>query len=660
MDLSKYAELFVTESREHLSALNESLLELERSPTAAEPVGAIFRAVHTVKGMSATMGYRAVSELAHEMESVLDHVRKGTLAVTRDVVDLLFAAADALEEAIERSARGEDDAVDVREMIAKLHAAAGGATARSEPGRRGVSGARGARRRAESRPSAPPAESPPDESSAGRLVRVRLSPETVLRGARAFVVVRRAEALGRVLEVDPPLAALQAEQFERDFSIRLESDADAERIAATLRAAGDVESVEVEGAAPASPPAPDRARPDEPRAPEERAPRGGGPELARRSAQFVRIDLRRLDTLMNLIGELVIARGRLTQIAGGLADPTLDETVAQASRLIGDLQEEIMRSRMVPVGQVFDRFPRLVRDTARAVGKEVSFSIQGKEIELDRSMLEEIGEPVMHLLRNAIDHGIEPPDVRVAAGKPREGHLTLSIARERSTVTVRVTDDGRGIDRTRVLQKAHEMGLVPPAATALSDDELVRLIGRPGFSTAERVTDLSGRGVGIDVVNTRVRSLGGSVEIRSAAGEGTTVTTRLPVTLAIVRALLARVADETYAVPLTHVSETVELAASARKQLKGRDVLLMRDDVLPLIEFRDLLHLPKAPAEPHQVIVLESGERRAALVVDELTGQQEIVVKTFDPVRDGLALFSGATILADGAPALIVDVASLL
>lgn len=365
---------------------------------------------------------------------------------------------------------------------------------------------------------------------------------------------------------------------------------------------------------------------------------------------------------MNLMGELVIARERLTELVAPIDDSVLTDTMAQASRLIGELQDEIMLSRMVPVGQVFDRYPRLVRDAARTLGKEIDFTVSGNDIELDRSMLVEIGDPLMHLLRNAVDHGIEEPAVRRAAGKPAAGALTLSVARERSTVTLRVSDDGRGIDRLRVLKRARTLGMVEPDRTDLSDDDLVRLIARPGFTTADRLTDISGRGVGIDAVMNRVRSMGGAVEIRSKEGTGTTVTVRLPLTLAIVRALLARVDNEVYAVPMAHVNETVELSPGALRRVRGQEVLAMRDDVLPLIRFRDLVRLPEGGGDgmAHQVIVLEVGERRAGLVVDELTGQQDIVVKQFDPVRDAVSLFSGATILSDGAPALIVDVGSLM
>jgi len=303
-----------------------------------------------------------------------------------------------------------------------------------------------------------------------------------------------------------------------------------------------------------------------------------------------------------------------------------------------------------------------VRDASRTLGKRIEFTIDGKEIELDRSMLDEIGDPIVHLLRNAIDHGIEPPEDRVAAGKPAAGKLRLSAARDRSAVVIRVSDDGRGIDRERVLAKAKAMGLVDQNKANLNDDELVRIVGRPGFSTAEKVTDLSGRGVGIDAVYTRVRSLGGAVDIRSSPGQGTTVTLRLPLTLAIVRALLARAEGEVYAIPLTHVSETVELNAAALRTLQGREVIVLRSDVLPVLRLRSLVGLPPRPmlaGQPNeQVVIIDLPDRRIGLIVDELGGQQEIVVKQFDGVKEGLSFFGGATILGNGSPALIVDVSS--
>ncbi len=646
MDLSRYAELFLTESREHLSAMNHALLALESSPQASEPVGAIFRAVHTVKGMSATMGYRAVTDLAHEMENVLDRVRRGETAVTPDVMELLFQAADSLEQAIEAVVQsGAEWGVAVPdgtlEVIGRLKACVAAPSANPAAPSETVSPV--------ASPVAPAPQAPVKHAaSSSRLVRLRLAPGTALRGARALLLVKRAASLGTVLEVVPPVGALQAEEFGAGFSIHLDCTAPRDDIVRALFAVGDVDRVEVDGVETVGQPG-------------QQAAADGQAGTAARPTRQVRIDLQRLDTLMNMVGELVIARGRLLELAARHGDPALDEAVTLAARLIGEMQDEVMLSRMVPVGQVFDRFPRLVRDAAHALGKQIVFTVEGNDIELDRSMLDEIGDPVLHLLRNAVDHGIETPEQRRAAGKPASGSLVLSVSRERSTVLVRVKDDGKGIDRERVLARAKELSLVENDKTALSDDELMRIIARPGFSTAERVTDLSGRGVGIDAVMNRVRAMGGAVEMRSSPGRGTAVTVRLPHTLAIVRALLARVRDEVYAVPLAHVNETVALEARSVRRVQGREVMLLRDDVLPLIRFDELLRVEANDAGArHQVIVLEVGERRAGLVVDELTGQQDIVVKQFDPARESLALFSGATILGDGAPALIVDVGSLL
>ena len=652
MDSSQYAELFLTESREHVSAINHSLLELERGTGGTEPVGSIFRSVHTIKGMSATMGYTAVATLSHELETLLDGVRRGVRVVDATLMELLFQSADVLENAIEGAVQGRLDAHGVGPIVARLRAEGlrGDEITKSSTGEFAAL-------------EAGWTISPP--SGDGMLVRVRLVQGTPLKAVRAFIVVQTAKSLGEVTVTSPELDALQADDFDHEFALRLVTSRSLEEVEQALRKAGDVEDVRT---------GEDEARDLMPRSTMEfnvaelaglmddaSVTAAAAPQAGVRQQRSVRIDLRRLDNLMNLIGELVITRGRLNQLAGTSDDPALVEAVGQTSRLVADLQDEIMTSRMVPVWQVFDRFPRLVRDAARSVDKEVVFAIEGKEVELDRSMLEEVGDPIVHLLRNAVDHGIERPADRIAKGKPAAGRLTLSALRDRSAVAIRVSDDGRGIDRGRVLSRAQEHGLIDAAKTDLTDDELVKLIARAGFSTAEKVTDLSGRGVGVDAVYNRVRALGGSVDIRSVQDEGTTVTLRLPLTLAIVRSLLARIGDETYAVPMTHVSETVELRPAIVRSLQGREVLMLREEVLPLVRLRQIVEFSGEPARGlEQVIVIELAERRAALVVDALIGQQEIVVKQFDGVQDARALFGGATILGDGAPALILDVSSLL
>ncbi len=555
LDPQRYAELFRTESREQLSAINRALLLLEEGGDPSEPVSVVFRAVHTIKGMSATMGYHAVAEFSHELESVLDRVRRGDQTLAPDLMDALFASADALETAVDDAS---EQAAQTPAMIAalqRLRDVAGGSATSEFPAMQMPEGGVF------------------DESPAPR--RAGHEPRTTL------------ELVAAADEVTRPGA---------------------------------------------------------------------------RPTRHVRVDLGRLDALMNLIGELVITRGRLLQLTATSPDPALDEAMQMAARLVSDLQAEIMTMRMVPVWQVFDRFPRLVRDAARQQGKDVHFVVEGKEIELDRSLLDEIGEPIVHLLRNSIGHGIETPEVREAAGKPREGRLVLSAARDRAAVLIRVSDDGRGIDRDRVLERAHRLGLVDESVKELDDAALFKVIATPGFSTVETVSDLSGRGVGIDAVQAKARALGGSVELITMRGEGTTITVRLPVTLAIVRALLARSGVERYALPLTHVRETLEYDRDVVQFVKGKPVLVLRDEVLPLLDLRDVVRQRPAddtPGAHREIVVIERGARRSGLVVDELIGQQDIVVKQFDAARDALALFSGATILSDGAPALIMDVGSL-
>jgi two-component system, chemotaxis family, sensor kinase CheA len=631
MDLSQYAELFLAESREHLSACNQLLLDWERNPAGQQPVGGLFRAVHTVKGMAATMGYARVADLAHRMENLLDLLRRGGQPPTDDVLQLLFRARDALEQAAELSAVGREGELALADVLADLDQAASGLRA-------------GGPARGTSSPLPPPAPPPVEPVAGGRLVRVTLRPEAALKGGRALIVLKKAEGLGTVHNITPSPAAFELDDFDGRFSFRLESSTAAEEIERALRAAGDVEDVSVAGE-------------------EAREQRAGveAPIVEGGRSRHIRVDLRRLDMLMDLIGELVTARGRLNQLAAERRDPAIDDLAIQISRLSADLQAEIIQARMTPVWQVFDRFPRLVRDLARELGKQVTFRVEGKEIELDRAILDELGDPLLHLLRNAVDHGIEAPDERRRRGKKPEGEIVLAAVRERASVAITVADDGRGIDRSKVLERAKRERVVDEHTETLTDDQLLRVLGRPGFSTAERVTSVSGRGVGIDVAITRIRALGGTIEIRSGPGAGTTFVLRLPVTLAIVRALIASVGAERYVLPLTYVAETVELGAAATTTVEGREAIVLRDRVVPLVPLRRLLGVTgDAPPARAPIIVLEMGDRRAGLVVDGMLGQQEVVVKGFDPPRGTVPVFSGATIMADGVPALILDAGGLM
>lgn len=623
MDTSRYAQLFLSEGRDLVARLNESLLALERDADAATHVPALFRAMHTMKGMAAAMGYEAIAAASHAAEEVLAGVRDAGQVPDVALLDALFATADWLEAELTRlEADGDGATADASDIVARLHAAARPGTAHGSPGAR-------------------------------RIV-VRLVADAPLAGVRALMLLQRARTLGTVRDVEPDEAALREDRHGGLLALTLESAEPDEAVEAALRAVGEVDTLTItpERATPtAGTPA---ARPAERTTPERPVASVG------RESSVVRVELRRLDALMTLTGELVIARGRVQERAAALGDPALLDAAAQLDRLVAELQAEVLATRMVPTALVLDRFPRFVRDAARALGKEVRFVMEGRDIELDRALLEELGEPLVHLLRNALDHGLEPTGERVAAGKPAAGTLTLAVTRERDGVVIRVSDDGRGVDRQAVLRRAREAGLVGADVTELADDDLLRLLATSGLSTRERVTELSGRGVGVDAVLATVRRLGGTVDLRTTEGEGTTWSLRLPATLAIVRAVLARVADETYALPATHVRATADLGDATVATVRGRDVVVLGEDVLPVVRLREVVGLPAADDAPQDVVVLAAEDRRVGLLVDELIAQEEIVVKPFDAARDGARLFSGATVLADGAPALIVDVGSLL
>ncbi|MEO8199112.1 MAG: chemotaxis protein CheA [Gemmatimonadota bacterium] len=632
MDLSRYANLFLAESREHLQACNRLLLELERTPHASEPVVGIFRAMHTLKGMAATMGYENIAALAHHSENLLSVLRERVAGAEGDLIDLLFRAVDTLEQSIDEAIAGRDDGLNFSTLLAELDNAASQAQSRTGEMR----AVRSARETVEASIAGAAAAAP----STGKLVRVSIKADAVMRGGRAALVMKRAEALGHVTGLRPAVTAFEQQDFDGRFSFRLHTDVTDVVIEAAIRGAGDVDSVAI-GEAPVPAPIEDPVT-------------NGG-------TRHIRVDLRRLDALMNHMGELVVAKGRLAEVVAQTPTPDLEAVSARISRLVSEMQTEVIQSRLTPVWQVFDRYPRVVRDLARQLGKRVDLQIEGGDIELDRAILDEIGDPLLHLLRNAVDHGIESTAERRRLGKPEMGRIVLAAARDRSGVAVRVSDDGRGVDRTKIAERAVRDGIMDSVTDQLTDDVLLKVLGRPGFSTAATVTDVSGRGVGIDVVLTRVRALGGAASIESEVGRGTTIVLRLPVTLAVLRVLLTRVGRERYAVPLAHVAETVEFDTARTTSMGGKEAFVLRDRVIPTTRLRELLQVPDggAPIRPPAVI-LESGNRKSALVVDALLGQQEIVVEPFEAPRGMFPLFSGATILGDGEPALILDAAALV
>ncbi|MES2525017.1 MAG: chemotaxis protein CheA, partial [Gemmatimonadota bacterium] len=647
-DTSRYADLFRIEAREHLAELDAALLALEQAERdAADSGGAsdsarnaerdthvatLFRAVHTVKGMAAAMGYRAVEGISHALESLLDRARAGSVTLDGDAIALLFDATDALSAAVGDSAQGIDDPerADVRAIVQRLASVTSRASGADDLYASVDTVDRTDNRtdnRTANRPVAPLRtaylETPAYGSviisanahTEARTVQVRLAPDCPLKGVRTLLVLARLRALGDVGTVRPPQERWSDDDFDGTFTLLFRGDATPEAIEAAARAAGDVARVDVRAG---------DVRNE--RAAERTGERGAGEGL-----RHVRIDLRRLDTLVDLMGELVITRDRLLREAERAVERGADRSLARAAhdtaRLVTALQDEVLQARMVPVGQVFDRFPRLVRDLARDLGKDVQFVTEGREIELDRSLLDSIGDPILHLLRNALDHGLETPETRRATGKGSTGRLLLRAARDRASVVLQVEDDGRGIDRRAVLQRAREKGLLAQdeseVGATVDDDRLLQVLAYSGLSTARAVTSVSGRGVGVDVVATRVRALGGVLSLETIEGTGTVFTMRLPATLAITKALLVEVGDGTYAIPAAHVVEALELDPAARSERGGREYLELRGEQVPVLRLRHRFGYAAGGGEGYVAIVEVSG-RRCALVVDAMIAQQDV------------------------------------
>ncbi len=693
MDTNQYMEMFLEESREHLQSLNDGLLALENDPEEVSVVNDIFRNAHTIKGMSATMGFTKIAELTHDMENVFDLLRTEKMKVNEDIMDTLFKTIDSLEQMIESvGSGGPEDVVDITGFASKLSALASGKSV------------------AEAEPAPAPAAAAPAPAAASSIeysdtdkdvimeaanggmhayhVKVTLADNCVLKSARSYMVMNALDQLGEVVKSVPPAEDLEQEKFEHSFDVVTITDSEMKAVEDALLSISEVESAEVKdaveelkaaaapaeapaAAAPAAPAAP-AANVPAPAAPSAPAAKPSAPPAKKpaadakklKSGQSVRVDIEKLDTLMNLMGELVINKVRLEQIGTTHRLTELTETLEQMDRVTTDLQTVVMKVRMVPVGQVFNRFPRMVRDLAKELGKELNLTIEGEETELDRTVIDEIGDPIMHLLRNSLDHGLEHPDDREAKGKPRIGEVGLIARHEGNNVVIMVTDDGKGIDADVIRRKAVEKGMISEdEANSLDDADAVRLIFLPGFSTAEVVTDVSGRGVGMDVVRSKIETLGGHVDVETKIDEGSVFKIKLPLTLAIIQALLVKVQEEMYAIPLGSIDSTINITQEDIKTVRNREVIVLRGQIIPIIRLGDILNVPRVnetDSDDIFVVVVHIGERKAGIVVDNLIGQQEIVIKTLGKLLAGLKVISGATVLGDGRVAMILDVSALM
>jgi two-component system chemotaxis sensor kinase CheA len=694
LDMNQYMGAFLDEAGDNLAHLNELLLSAEQNQSDMDIINEIFRVAHTFKGMSATMGFQTMATLTHSMEDLLGLVRSGTMLLTSDDVDMLFKCLDALTAMVDSIRNGgADQDVPSDELIQVLHAR------RDNPGAApalekevSIAGHDAPSREIEPALSGDDAKNLSEQerewitsaAHAGMQVyeiKVTLEDSCMLRAARAFMVVTVIGDNGDIIKSEPSVEDLEKEAFGKTFAIYVATNNPIETFTDQISKIGEVAEVigrEVvlseappdEGDEPAEPEMEEQGKTVGAAAPKEPPKEAQKPAAEHKQqahqvgSRTVRVDIGRLDKLMNLVGELVIGRARIERLVQESRLKAFQEPLSQLGRISGDIQELVTKLRMVPVSMVFDRIPRLVRDLSRQMGKDIQLVVEGAETELDRTVIDEIGDPMVHILRNSLDHGIESPDERERAGKPRQGTITVAAYQEGNGVIIEVRDDGAGVNTERVKQKALERGLIThEQAAAMTENEAVQLVMLPGFSTNDSITEISGRGVGTDAVKSKVESLGGQFMMYSKFGAGTRVIIRLPLTLAIVLALLIRVGDETYAVSLENVEETLLVHKKDIKYVHGTPVTTVRGEILPLSDLSAIIGTPgeRPDVDENPVVVVRVGRDRSRVgfLVDAFVGQQEIVIKPLGKLLLKVKGIAGATILGDGNVALILDAASL-
>ncbi len=726
MDVSQYLEIFIDETREHLQNLSEQLLILEKEPENSDTINEIFRAAHSLKGMAGTMGYKVMQELTHKMEDVFSEVRNGKKKVDANIVDLLFKGLDRLESILDsivtEGNEGDDNCQDLIDQLLAVINGDSAAPAKEEPAAAPAEDAPakkkgGKKKAAESTEAAAeeataeaaeeaPAEAANDkekyknfkyadfESSAivnainegmhAYGITVYVQEACLLKAARAFLVFKKLEELGTIAKSEPSTQDIEDERFDLDFSLVFLTKEDADKVKEGIMNVSEIETCfigeldkdtvlkaspagaaeaakESEGGegAKAEQPAQEQAKAAAP------ATASTGKPVVNRS---VRVDIEKLDDLMNLVSELIIAKNGLVSFNNSdgetkAASSGFNDQIEYLERITTNLHQSVMKVRMVPLESVFNRFPRLIRDCSKKLDKKMELYITGEETELDRTVIDEIGDPLTHLLRNSADHGIESAEIRKKYNKPEVGTISLNAYQEGNNVVIEVTDDGGGIDVEKVKNKAIEKGVITKEqAEIMTDKEAIDLLFRPSFSTAEKVSDLSGRGVGLDVVKTNIEKLGGDVEVRTKLHEGSSFIVRLPLTLAIIQSLMVEIGSEKYAIPLGSIQTIEDIPVSDIKYVQSSEVIHLRGSVIPLIRLNNVLDIEstKAPDDNLTVVIVSKGDKLSGFVVDNLIGQQEIVIKSISKYINSPKMISGATILGDGEVALILDVNTLV
>uniref|UniRef100_UPI0023601F06 chemotaxis protein CheW n=1 Tax=Alkalicoccobacillus gibsonii TaxID=79881 RepID=UPI0023601F06 len=663
---SEYLAVFLDESQEHLQAVNDHLLKLEKQPEDDSIVGEIFRSAHTLKGMSATMGYEDLAHLTHNMENVLDLIRNKKKQATTEIIDIMFQSVDSLENMVNDIASGGDGKLDVTALVAELEAIEKGSS-------QAVKEAAATTEQVDLLEVYDEYERTVLEESLEQgysvyQIKVELDEKAMLKAARVFMVFDVLNQLGDVIKSSPATELLEEEQFERDFVVTVVSKESGETIKNKILGISEISDVVVQSMTSfvhATQAEDQTLQPvqENQRKSKQEPEKVKEAQKAPENNKTIRVNIDRLDVLMNLFEELVIDRGRLEQISGELVNAELTETVERMTRTTGNLQEIILTMRMMPVETVFNRFPRMIRNLSKDLGKQVHLEIVGAETELDRTIIDEIGDPLVHLLRNSIDHGIETPEERMAVGKPAQGTVLLKAYHSGNHVFIEIKDDGAGISREKVLNKALKNQIITEDdAGSLTDSQVFGLLFEPGFSTAEQITDISGRGVGLDVVRNTFESLGGVVTVQSELNKGSTFLIQLPLTLSIIDVMLVETGGEKYAIPLTSIVETAIVNKDELFSAHGQKVIDFRGKVVPLVFLRDVFNTPITELDEdfYSLVIIQKGEQIAGLVVDSLIGQHDIVLKSLGNYLTNVFAISGATILGDGEVALIVDPNALI
>ena len=697
MDTSQYLEIFLDETKEHLQNLNTQILDLEQEPDNMDTINEIFRAAHSLKGMAGTMGYKRMQTLTHDMENVFSEVRNGTIKVRPEMIDTLFKCLDALEEYLaniqQTTDEGTNDNADLIKVLNDILNNEKGGTA--------------APAQVKEEPKAAEKSTENNEKEKWRQIKVNdtermlvekayqdslkvygitvyVDEACVLKAARAFLVFKALEKLGEIIVSQPTAQDIEDEKFELTFSLVFISGNTKDEVVAAVKSVSEIAEVycdefvlpetekkaesetkktsdtsETKEAAPAaksSAPAP-VAKPD--------AKKAVSKPVVNRT---VRVDIEKLDGLMNLVSELIIAKNSLVSAAtvsqSNGEGAGVNEQIEYLESVTTNLHESVMKVRMVPIESVVAKFPRMIRDLSKKLDKKMELYMTGEDTELDRTVVDEIGDPLMHMLRNSADHGLEPNDVRVANGKPEVGSIFLDAYQDGNNVVIEVRDDGAGINTEAVKKKAIERGTITPEqAENMSEKEIVDLLFLPSFSTAKQVTDVSGRGVGLDVVKSKIEALSGEVEVKTKLGEGSTFTIRLPLTLAIIQALMVVIGNEKYAISLGSIQTIEDISPEDVKLVQAKEVIHIRGTVIPIIRLNKILDIESEKNDENgrmTVIIVKKGDKQAGLVVDELIGQQEIVIKSMGKFIKVPKIISGATILGNGEVALILDANALI